>query len=42
MMMMMTTRRLADVYHHARGPELTGGASTSPEARSMYCYCYER
>ena len=28
----MMTRRLADVYHHARGRELTG-VSTSPEAR---------
>ena len=29
-------RRLADVDHHARGRELRGGASTSPEAQSMY------
>ena len=28
--------RLVDVYHHARGRELSGGVSTSPEAQSMY------
>ena len=28
-------RRLADVYHHARGRELKG-ASTSPEVKSIY------
>ena len=33
MMMMM---RLANVYHHARGRELRGGAFTAPEAQSMY------
>ena len=36
------TRRLADVYHPVIGRELTGGASTSPEARSMYYYYDER
>ena len=35
-MMMITMRRLADVFHHARGRELRGGGSTAPEARSMY------
>ena len=29
-------RRLTDDDHHARGRELRGGASTSPEAQSMY------
>ena len=29
-------RRLADVDPHARGRELRGDASTSPEAQSMY------
>ena len=33
---MMMTRRLADVDHHARGRELTDGASTSPVAQSVY------
>ena len=33
---MMTMRRLADVDHHARGCELRGGVSTSPEAQPMY------
>ena len=32
----MRLRRLADVDHHARGRELRGGASTSPEAHSIY------
>ena len=32
----MMVRRLADVDHHARGRELRSGASTSPEAQSMY------
>ena len=32
----MMLRRLADVNHHARGRELRGGSSTSPEAQSMY------
>ena len=30
----MMMRRLTDVYHHARGRELTS-VSTAPEARSM-------
>ena len=34
--MIMMMRRLAYVYHHARGRELRGGASTAPEAQSMY------
>ena len=34
-------RRLADVYHHARGRELRGGASTSPKAQSMYYDDYD-
>ena len=34
------TRRLVDDDHHARGRELTVGASTSLEARSMYYYYY--
>ena len=34
MTMMMMMRRLTDVYHHARGRELTS-VSTAPEARSM-------
>ena len=33
---MMMMRRLANVYHHARGRKLRGGVSTSPEAQSMY------
>ena len=32
----VTMRRLADGDHHARGRELTGGVTTSPEAQSMY------
>ena len=32
---MMKMRRLTDVYHHARGRELTS-VSTAPEAQSMY------
>ena len=31
----MMMSRLADADHHARGRELRGGASTSPEAQSM-------
>ena len=34
-MMMTMMRRLTDVYHHARGRELTS-VSTAPEAQSMY------
>ena len=34
--MMMIMRRLADVYHHARGRELRSGVSKAPEVRSMY------
>ena len=33
---MVTMRRLADVDHHARGREFTGGVSISPEAQLMY------
>ena len=34
--MMIMMRRLANVDHRARGRELTGGATTAPEAQSMY------
>ena len=36
MMMMMMMRRLANVDHRARGRELTGCATTTPEVQSMY------